>query len=180
MQNPSDPFAFLKAQWPDLGGHFQPSQAAMSNLDPQAIDKRIEDLKTVEQWLTFNLNLVKTGIQGLEIQKGTLAAIQQFQQSIQTFGHPTKENQETDAQGAAEAPASDAAGAMAQAAQWWGGVQQQFQQFVSAAQQAGEQAVQQQSTPAPSRAAKAPRKSAPRSPRSPKSHQAPPRRTKKA
>lgn len=61
----------------------------MSSLDPQVIDKRIEDLKTVEQWLSFNLNLVKSTIQGLEIQKGTLAAIQSFQQSMQDFGQPS-------------------------------------------------------------------------------------------
>lgn len=139
MQNPNDPFAFLKAQWPDLGSSFQMPQAAMTSLDPQVIDKRIEDLKTVEQWLSFNLNLVKSTIQGLEIQKGTLAAIQSFQQSMQDFTQPSDSASEkgNDAQ-AAQSPDLNQA-AMAQASDWWNGVQQQFQHFVQAAQQATQQ-----------------------------------------
>ena len=149
MQNPNDPFAFLKAQWPDLGSSFQMPQAAMSSLDPQVIDKRIEDLKTVEQWLGFNLNLVRSTIQGLEIQKGTLAAIQSFQQSMQDFGQtvsskgseigPDAEDEASPEQAASLNQTLNQAvnqAAMAQASDWWNGVQQQFQTFVKAAQQA--------------------------------------------
>jgi hypothetical protein len=148
MQNPNDPFAFLKAQWPDLGSSFQMPQAAMSSLDPQVIDKRIEDLKTVEQWLGFNLNLVRSTIQGLEIQKGTLAAIQSFQQSMQDFGQTVSAKASEPGPDADKASPEQVASpnqtlnqavnqaAMAQASDWWNGVQQQFQTFVQAAQQA--------------------------------------------
>jgi hypothetical protein len=123
-------------------------QAAMSSLDPQVIDKRIEDLKTVEQWLGFNLNLVRSTIQGLEIQKGTLAAIQSFQQSMQDFGQTVSAKASEPGPDADKASPEQAASpnqtlnqavnqaAMAQASDWWNGVQQQFQTFVQAAQQA--------------------------------------------
>jgi hypothetical protein len=142
MQNPNDPFAFLKAQWPDLGSSFQMPQAAMTSLDPQVIDKRIEDLKTVEQWLSFNLNLVKSTIQGLEIQKGTLAAIQSFQQSMQDFGQPSDSASERGGDAPTEQSPNLNQAAMAQASDWWNGMQQQFQHFVQAAQQATQQATQ--------------------------------------
>ena len=136
MQNPNDPFAFLKAQWPELGSSFQMPQAAMTSLDPRVIDKRIEDLKTVEQWLSFNLNLVKSTIQGLEIQKGTLAAIQSFQQSMQDFTQPPASASEKAGDAQSEPSPSLNQAAMAQASDWWNGMQQQFQHFVQAAQQA--------------------------------------------
>jgi hypothetical protein len=139
MQNPNDPFAFLKAQWPELGSSFQMPQAAMTSLDPQVIDKRIEDLKTVEQWLSFNLNLVKSTIQGLEIQKGTLAAIQSFQQSMQDFTQPSASASEKTGDAQPEQGPNLNQAAMAQASDWWNGMQQQFQHFVQAAQQSTQQ-----------------------------------------
>jgi hypothetical protein len=49
---------------------------AMPTLDPQEVEKRIADLKSVEGWLTMNLNMVKLSIQGLEMQKSALQAMQ--------------------------------------------------------------------------------------------------------
>lgn len=108
----------------------------MTSLDPQVIDKRIEDLKTVEQWLSFNLNLVKSTIQGLEIQKGTLAAIQSFQQSMQDFTQSSDSTREKANDARPEQSPNLNQAAMAQASGWWNGMQQQFQHFVQAAQQA--------------------------------------------
>ena len=39
-------------------------------------EKKIADLKSVETWLTLNLNMLRLSIQGLEMQKNTLAAMQ--------------------------------------------------------------------------------------------------------
>lgn len=111
----------------------------MTSLDPQVIDKRIEDLKTVEQWLSFNLNLVKSTIQGLEIQKGTLAAIQSFQQSMQDFTQPPDSAGEQAGDARTEQGPNLNQAAMSQASDWWNGMQQQFQHFVQAAQQATQQ-----------------------------------------
>ncbi len=48
---------------------------AMPTLDPQEVEKRIADLRSIEGWLTMNLNMVKFSIQGLELQKIALQAM---------------------------------------------------------------------------------------------------------
>ncbi len=47
-------------------------------LDPAEVDKRIADLKTVEQWLSLNLNLVRGSVQALEIQRAALSSLHEF------------------------------------------------------------------------------------------------------
>lgn len=39
------------------------------------LERRIADLRTVEQWLNLNLGMLRTSIQTLEVQKGTLQAL---------------------------------------------------------------------------------------------------------
>jgi len=48
---------------------------AMPTLDPQEVEKRISDLRSVEAWLSMNLNMVRFSIQGLELQKAALNAM---------------------------------------------------------------------------------------------------------
>jgi uncharacterized membrane-anchored protein YhcB (DUF1043 family) len=45
-------------------------------LDIEELDKRIKDLKSVESWLSLNLNILQTTIQGLEVQRATLNTLQ--------------------------------------------------------------------------------------------------------
>ena len=47
-------------------------------MDVEELDKRIADLKTVEQWLNVNLSMLRGTIQGMEVQRGTLAALKSF------------------------------------------------------------------------------------------------------
>lgn len=72
-----DPFEFLKMLWGPMGlplpGMVTPT------LDVSGIDKRIAELKSVETWLTMNLNLLKMTIQGMEMQRATLSAMQGMQ-----------------------------------------------------------------------------------------------------
>jgi hypothetical protein len=74
MSQPPDPLEFLKSLWGPMGlpmaGLAAPT-AAMSE-----VDKRIAELKAVETWLNLNLNVLRMTIQGLEMQKAGLAAIQ--------------------------------------------------------------------------------------------------------
>ncbi len=49
---------------------------AMPTLDPNEVEKRITDLRSIEAWLNMNLNMVKFSIQGLELQKAALQAMQ--------------------------------------------------------------------------------------------------------
>jgi hypothetical protein len=48
---------------------------AMPTLDPQELEKRIADLRSIEAWLNMNLNMVRFSIQGLEMQKAALQAM---------------------------------------------------------------------------------------------------------
>jgi hypothetical protein len=71
---PQDPFEMYRRLWGNLGVPLP--GMAMPTLDPNEVEKRISDLKSVEGWLTMNLNMVKLSIQGLEMQKATLQAMQ--------------------------------------------------------------------------------------------------------
>jgi hypothetical protein len=55
----------------------------MPTLDPNEIDKRISELKSVEAWLALNLNMLRAAIQGLEMQKSGLQQMQGMQQGMQ-------------------------------------------------------------------------------------------------
>ena len=44
-------------------------------LDPQEIDKRIEELRTIQFWLEHNARMLATTIQALEVQRMTLATL---------------------------------------------------------------------------------------------------------
>ena len=48
-------------------------------LDIDAVEKKIADLKSVENWLNLNLNMLRLSIQGLEMQRNTLAAMKLMQ-----------------------------------------------------------------------------------------------------
>jgi len=71
---PQDPFEMFRRLWGPLG--VPVPGMAMPTLDPQEVEKRIQDLRSVEGWLTMNLNMVKLSIQGLEMQKAALQAMQ--------------------------------------------------------------------------------------------------------
>lgn len=53
-------------------------------MDIEELEKRIKDLKSVEAWLSLNLNVLQTTIQGLEVQKATLATLQGIAKTMQT------------------------------------------------------------------------------------------------
>ena len=70
---PPDPFEMFRRLWGPLG--VPVPGMAMPTLDPQEVEKRITDLRSVEAWLNMNLNMVKFSIQGLEMQKAALQAM---------------------------------------------------------------------------------------------------------
>lgn len=76
---PSDPMDFLKSLWGNTGlplpGLVTPT------LDTNELEKRIADLKAVEGWLKTNLGMLQMTIQGLEMQRATLSALQAISQS---------------------------------------------------------------------------------------------------
>lgn len=146
---PFNPFEMLSTPWGNLplGSATSPASTI------EELDKRINELKTVEQWLTLNLNLLKTTIQGMEVQKGTLAAIQVFSASFQAG--PSKDSPASGASPNPFATGAAAAGAqppvgMEQAAWWWNSMQEQFGQML-AATQASAQAMTTPAEPADSK-----------------------------
>jgi hypothetical protein len=70
---PQDPFEIFRRLWGPLG--VPVPGMAMPTLDPQELEKRITDLRSIEAWLNMNLNMVKFSIQGLELQKAALQAM---------------------------------------------------------------------------------------------------------
>ncbi|MGP1678721.1 MAG: PhaM family polyhydroxyalkanoate granule multifunctional regulatory protein [Burkholderiales bacterium] len=72
-----DPFEFLKKLWNPMGLPM-PGMVAPT-LDIDAVEKKIADLKSVENWLNLNLNMLRLSIQGLEMQRNTLAAMKAMQ-----------------------------------------------------------------------------------------------------
>jgi len=81
----------FKAMWDQnnaahAGSSFMPGMApgmaslnnVMPSFDIEELDKRIKDLKSVESWLALNLNVLKSTIQTLEVQRATLLAIKSF------------------------------------------------------------------------------------------------------
>ena len=78
---PQDPFEMFRRLWGPLG--VPVPGMAMPTLDPQEIDKRVQELKSVEMWLSMNLNVLRAAIQGLEMQKAGLQQMQGMQQAMQ-------------------------------------------------------------------------------------------------
>jgi hypothetical protein len=72
-ETPQDPLEMFRRLWGPLGVPLP--GMAMPTLDPAEVDKRIAELRSVEGWLTMNLNMVRLSIQGLEMQKAALQAM---------------------------------------------------------------------------------------------------------
>lgn len=103
-------------------GSFASPASMGAGLDPTELDKRIADLRTVEQWLSLNLSLVQGSVKALEMQRATIDAMRAFGQTA----------------GAAATPGADSmAAAASQAQEWWQSLQTQFRQVADAALAAG-------------------------------------------
>ncbi len=85
-----DPFEFMKRLWNPMGMPM-PGMIAPT-LDVDAIEKKIADLKSVENWLNLNLSMLRLSIQGLEMQRNTLAAMKAMQpgSAAEGSGQPGK------------------------------------------------------------------------------------------
>jgi hypothetical protein len=83
-----DPLEFLKSLWGPMG--LPGAGFMMPTLDVAEIDKRIADLKAVENWLNVNLSMLRMAIQGMEMQRATLAAMKSPDAAAQPV-HPAVE-----------------------------------------------------------------------------------------
>ena len=125
-------------------------------LSVEEVDKRIQELKTVQYWLEQNGHALKATIQALEVQKMTLSTLRgmnvRMEDLANAFTRPAaaepEPEPEPEAQPEAEEPpapkrakaaaAQDSAGVV-DPVQWWGALTQQFQQIASSALQEASQ-----------------------------------------
>ncbi|MBR8179018.1 PhaM family polyhydroxyalkanoate granule multifunctional regulatory protein, partial [Burkholderia ambifaria] len=142
------------ASFPGAASGLPPSLSSMSDMmapltSVEELDKRITDLRAVEQWLKLNLGMLQSAIQALEVQRATLATLRAFgafaQSSMsaaeeaavaaaQAASAPRADAQQAPDAGAADAPpAGDAAQQAFDPAGWWNLLQAQFNQLASLA-----------------------------------------------
>ncbi len=102
-------------------------------LNPEELDKRIQELKTVQFWLEQNARMLGATIQALEVQKMTLTTLQTMNvqmgdlRDALTIRMPTAAAAAADASAAASADAKPAVDPM----QWWGALTQQFSELAA-------------------------------------------------
>ncbi|CAB3972832.1 alginate biosynthesis protein AlgP [Burkholderia aenigmatica] len=130
-----------------------PSLSSMSDMmapltSVEELDKRITDLRAVEQWLKLNLGMLQSAIQALEVQRATLATLRAFgafaqssmsaaEEAAVAAAHAAKHASpppDADAAAsAADASAGDAAQQAFDPSGWWNLLQSQFNQLASLA-----------------------------------------------
>ena len=69
-----DPLNFMRSMWGNMG--FSLPGMVAPTFDVDELDKRIKDMKAVEGWLRMNLSMLQMTIQGLEMQRTTVGAVQ--------------------------------------------------------------------------------------------------------
>ena len=146
----TDTLEFVKNLWGGMGvpGMSAPGAPALSTDD---LDKRITDLKAVESWLNLNLTMLRTSIQALEVQRGTLATLKSMSESMaqamgqkgdqtaslppfSAFFNPAGVQQAgTPPQPTAQANAAAPDAMMPAAIAWWNVLQDQFSKAVASA-----------------------------------------------
>jgi len=133
-------FDFLK-QFAAAGGAAgmpQATQWVTPTLDPQELEKRIQELKSVQFWLDQNAKALSATIQALEVQRMTLETLQGMNVGMADVAAAMTGK----AQKGQASPAEKAAPAVVDPMQWWGAISQQFQSIAAKTLQE----MQQQST----------------------------------
>ncbi len=124
----------VKKAWPSFN---LPSQFAPT-MDVNELDKRLNDLRAVEQWLSLNLKMLHGTIEGLELQRNAIAAINEFGKSttspLQAQSQPQPKAEPPAAAAPVDEPSriADIASQVNPAA-WWSLLQSQFSQIAEAA-----------------------------------------------
>lgn len=140
-----DPLSFMRNMWGNMG--FSLPGMVAPTFDVDELDKRIKDMKAVEGWLRMNLSMLQMTIQGLEMQRTTVSA-------VQAMGKMASEAAKSMTPEAAEAPPAAPPGhfpqgavdpantAFSEAAMWpWQMMQQMREQMEHNVEAAAETAV---------------------------------------
>jgi hypothetical protein len=116
-------------------------------LDPAELEKRIEELRTVQFWLEQNAKMLGATIQALEVQRMTLSALKTMNVQMDDLRESMKIRLPAQEEAApAEPPAAKKAAAKAAAPapagvvdpmQWWGALTKQFSELAAGALKEG-------------------------------------------
>lgn len=69
----------MRQAWEGLASSGGMNASAMGRvMSVEEMDKRISDLRAVENWLRMNLSMLSSTIQGLEVQRATVATLKSF------------------------------------------------------------------------------------------------------
>lgn len=133
---------------PGIAQGLGPSLSMMSDImtpltSIEELDKRITDLRAVEQWLKLNLSMLQSAIQAMEVQRATLSTLRAFGAFAQSqmSPPPAAESTRPAAKAATAEPSASAGSAEASdnapppappgfdASAWWNLLQAQFNQL---------------------------------------------------
>ena len=123
------------------------SQWIAPTLDPEELEKRIRDLRTVQFWLEQNAKMLGATIQALEVQRMTLATLSSMNVPVDVLREsmamrvpepapapaaepPAPAAPAPEPPAAPTAPAADAPPAV-DPMQWWGALTQQFSELAA-------------------------------------------------
>lgn len=181
---------FVKNLWGGMGSLGMSGMKIPGMIVPtlsvDEINKQIADLKTVESWLTLNMNMLRSTIQALEVQSATISTLQAMGDSLSAAVKPApvapkaeapvkppvpEAEPELEREPVAPAakpkanpkaqagPHAEGGAQMPNPAMWWNMLQDQFKQAVGNAMAAEPGAT---SKPAAGKPAKAAPKAAPK------------------
>lgn len=128
---------------PGVAQGFGPSLSMMSDImtpltNIEELDKRITDLRAVEQWLKLNLSMLQSAIQAMEVQRATLSTLRAFGAFAQSqMTPPPSQPSSAGAHKAHEKEPAAEAGSQESAtpppgfdaSAWWNLLQAQFNQL---------------------------------------------------
>lgn len=136
---------------PNMGQWIAPT------IDPVELDRRIQELKTVQFWLEQNARMMSATIQALEVQRMTLVTLQGMNVSVGNLqdalkihvpsaspSEPAKAAARSTkpAPEAAPAEAAEPAPGVVDPMQWWNSLTQQFTELATSAMNAAGEAAQ--------------------------------------
>lgn len=78
----------MRQAWAGLAGPGGLTQALPMAvpMNLEDLDRRINELRSVENWLRLNLSMLSSSIQGLEVQRATIATLRSFVDSVSSVG----------------------------------------------------------------------------------------------
>jgi hypothetical protein len=106
-------------------------------LDPEELDRRIHELRTVQFWLEQNVRMLGGTIQALEVQRMTLSTLKGMNVAVGDLQEALKVRMPEASSSSTAAPEEAASGATASGIdpmQWWQALTQQFSQIVAQTQ----------------------------------------------